>query len=183
MTSNIKKRAFIEYLDLIVVILNIIVLIFATFIIQSNTILVTINLISTAILCGLLLFTFLRRNPYYISPAYGMILFGVVLAFGLLTLPEFHASLLWIVFLIIVILDVIYVAYMIKGSGSSSSRVATAGGRVWTLVEPGTDTPSYIKGGRVDRKQKKAIQKKYHMSWIILITTISLFIIFLTLIL
>jgi hypothetical protein len=77
-------------------------------------------------------------------------------------------------------LDVLFVAFMIKGSASSASRVATAGGRVWTLVQPGTDTPSYIQGGRVDRKQKKVIQKQYHMSWIVLISVISLFTIFLT---
>ncbi len=183
MASNLKKRTFIEYIDIFIAILNTIVLVFGAFVVPKNIILTTMNLIFTAVLCGLLLITFLINNPYYISPGYGMVLFGLVLSFGLLTLPEFHASLLWIGFLIIVILDIIYVANMIKGSASSSSRVATAGGRVWTLVEPGTDTPTYIKGGTVDRKQKKAIQKKYHMSWIILITMISMFIIFLTLIL
>jgi hypothetical protein len=83
-------------------------------------------------------------------------------------------------FLLIGILDLIFIAFMIKGSGSSASRVATAGGRVWTLVEPGSDTPSYTRGGRVDRKQKKAIQKHYHMAWIVMISVISLLTIFLT---
>jgi hypothetical protein len=183
LASNTKKRTFFEYLDIIVVILNTIVLVFSIIIIQSNTILVITNLIFSAVLWGLLLFTFLKRNPYYITPVYGIILFGVVLAYGLLTLPEFYTSLLWVGFLIIGILDVIYAAFMIKGSGSSASRVATAGGRVWTLVEPGTDTPSYVQGGRVDRKQKKAIQKQYHMPWIVMISSISLFTIFLTFIL
>lgn len=112
-----------------------------------------------------------------------MILFGVILAFGLLTLPQFYSSILWVGFLLIGILDLIFIAFMIKGSGSSASRVATAGGRVWTLVEPGSDTPSYTRGDRVDRKQKKAIQKQYHMAWIVMITIISLLTIFLTFIL
>ncbi|MFX0021734.1 MAG: hypothetical protein ACFE9S_05370 [Candidatus Hermodarchaeota archaeon] len=183
MASNTEKRTFFEYLDIIVVVLNSIVLVFSIFIIQSNAVLIFINLIFTVILWGLLIFTFLKKNPYYITPVYGMILFGVVFAFGLLTLPEFYNSLLWVVFLLIGILDVIFVAFMIKGSGSSASRVATAGGRVWTLVEPGSDTPSYIRGGRVNRKQKKAIQKQYHMSWIVLISVVSLLTIFLTFIL
>lgn len=183
MVSNTKKRTIFEYLDIIIVILNTIVLVFSIFIIQSNVVFLVINLIFITILWGLLLFTFVKRNPYYITPLYGMILFGVVLAFGLLTLPELYTSLSWVGFLLIGILDVIFIAFMIKSSGSSSSRVATAGGRVWTLIEPGTDTPSYIRGGRVDRKQKKAIQKQYHMSWIILISFISLFTIFLTFIL
>ncbi len=58
-----------------------------------------------------------------------MILFGIVLAFGLLTLPELYTSLSWVGFLLIGILAIIFVAFMIKGSGSSASRVATAGGR------------------------------------------------------
>ncbi|MFW9819681.1 MAG: hypothetical protein ACFFE5_08735 [Candidatus Thorarchaeota archaeon] len=183
MASNIKKRTVFEYLDIIVAVLNTIVLVFSIITIQNNTILIIINLIFSVLLWILLIFTFSKRNPYYISPVYGMILFGVVLAFGILTLPELYNSLLWIGFLMIGILDIIYIAFMIKGSGSSASRVATAGGRVWTLIEPGTDTPSYIQGGRVDRKQKKAIQKYYHMSWIVLIISISLFIIFLTFVL
>jgi hypothetical protein len=183
LVSNTKKRTFFEYIDIIVVILNTFILIFSIFIIQSNPVFKIVNLISIVLLWALLLFTFLKRNPYYITHVYGMILFGMVLAFGLLTLPELYTSLAWVGFLLIGILDVLYVAFMIKGSGSSASRVATTGGREWTLVEPGTDTPSYIRGGRVDRKQKKAIQKQYHMSWLVMISALSLFIIFLMFIL
>lgn len=183
MVSTKEKRTFFEYLDIFIVILNLIVLIFAAFLISRNTILNSLNIIFTLILFALVLITFLRKNPYYISPVYGMVLFGLVLSFGLITVPEIQVSSLWVAFLVVGILDIIFIANMIKGSASSASRVATAGGRIWTLVEPGTDTPTYIKGGKVDSKQKRAIQKKYHMSWIILITLISMFIIFLTLIL
>ncbi len=183
MASNTKKRTLIEYLDFVIVILNVFIIIFSVFKFQNNVSLVILNLISIIILFGQYLYTSLRRNPYYVSSAYGINLFGMALAFGLLTVLEFYNSLIWLGFLIIGSGDLIYVIYMLKGSGSSASRVATAGGRVWTLVEPGTDTPSYVQGGRVDRKQKRAIQKKYHMSWIVLITSITLFIIFLTYIL
>ena len=182
MASDKKRRAVIQYIDISIAILNVFVLIFAAWIVVSYIILSIINLIFIAVLVGLLIIIFLRKNPYYISPGYGIVLFGLILSFGLLTLPEVHGSLLWSGFLIIGILDIIYVADMIKGSASSLARLGISAGRVWKLVEPGTDTPTYAKVGKIDRTQKKRLQKEYHMSWIVLITAISLLMIFITLI-
>ena len=177
----------IKVFDLSMVIINATILVFAAIIIQANPILLVINLISVGIICGLSLYIFSKRNPYYFIPSYALAVFGFIFTIGLIMIPELpFYSLLSILFVIVLILDAYLIYSMVSGTQSSSARIAYMGGQS-KLIEPGKASPTPIKDRYINsgipsdnfKDEKEVIQEKYRTKLIGLITVIgSIFLIF-----
>ena len=177
-------RTKIEYFDIILAIINLIVLINAAFLIHTNLILIIISILSLGVLGGLSIFTFIRRNLYYMTTCYGLAVLGLIFDIGLVFIPILYDySFLFVVF---ILLNIFYLGSSVKGSASSSSKFATIAG-VKTIIEPGKNRPTYIKdrhgaleSDRIDENSLKAkrgsIQTKYKARLIISITVISVII-------
>ena len=181
-------RAKIEYFDIILAVINLIVLSIAAILIHTNLILIIICLLSLGFLGGLSIFTFMQKNPYYISTCYGLAVLGLIFNIGLVFIPFlFNYTFLFVVF---ILLNVFYLGSSVKGSASSSSKFATIAG-VKTIIETGKNRPTYLKdkhgaleSDKVDENSLKdkrgSIQTEYKARLIIRITMISVFIYVLT---
>lgn len=175
-------RANIEYFDISMAIVNSIVLIFSSVILQANIALMIINLISIGVLCGLSFITFLSHNPYYIISCYVLAIFGFIFAIGLLFIPELpFYSVVSIFLVIILILNMGLGASLVKGSASSQAKFAKIAG-VAKIIEPGTITPTAIKDrkpgilnnySKENKNARKLMHEKFKVGLIVLITVIS----------
>lgn len=189
-----KKNERIKSIDFSLTILNFIVMVFIAILVFVNTALITLSFISTIVLCGLTLVSFSQKNPYYILSCYGMATCGLIFSIGLLLMPEwpFHPN-FSILFIVAFILDVYFIASLTKVSESSWSGMSSWI-NIGNVIEPNTSISTYIKNryeplgddkiSKSDKLElKKAIRKKYHVWWILLITLISTFMFFSTTIL
>ena len=177
----------IEVFDISLTIVNSIILVVAAIIIQSNPILLVINLISVGVICGLSLYIFSKHNPYYFIPSNALAAFGFIFTIGLILIPELpFYSLFSILFVIVLILDAYLIYGMVSGTQSSSSRLAYMGGQS-KLIEPGKASPTPIKDRYINsgipsdnfKDEKELIREKYKTKLIGLITVIgSIFLIF-----
>ena len=174
-------RAIIEYFDISMAIINSIILVLAAIILQAKTILMIIDLISIGVLCGLSIYTFSQNNPYYIISCYVLLVFGIIFTIGLLLIPELpFYSIVSILLIVILILNIFLGASLVKGSASSSARLARMSG-VQVIIEPGI-TPTAIKDRNMGapkgdlqeiENERNSMQKKYKARLIFLITVIS----------
>ena len=179
-----KKNERVKYFDISLTILNFIVMIIIAILVFSNIVLTIISFFSTAFLFGLTLVSFSRKNPYYISSSYGMAICGLVFSIGLYMTPERALySFFAIPFSVTIILDVYFIASLMKSPGISykgMSRLNFLG----VVMDPNPDASKYVKdrygplendkGNKaVELEKKREIQKKYHTSRIMLITLIS----------
>ena len=189
-----KKNERVKYFDISLTILNFIVMIVIAILVFSNVVLTILSFISTAFLFGLTLVSFSRKNPYYISSSCGMAICGLVFSIGLYMTPERALySFFAISFSVTIILDVYFIASLMKLSGSSykgMSRLNFLG----SVIDPNPDASKYLKdryGPLENDKGNKAaelerireIRKKYHSWRIMLITLISTLMFFSTTIL
>lgn len=189
-----KKSERVKYIDISLTILNFIAMVVIAILVFVNIILTILSFFSTAVLFGLTLVSFSRKNPYYISSCYGMAICGLVFSIGIHMMPELSFHLFFsIFFFATIILDVYFIATLIKVSDSSWSGMS-GWVSIGSVIEPDTSIPMYIKdrykplgndklNKAVELDQKIAIRKKYFAWWILLITLISVFIFFSTTIL
>jgi hypothetical protein len=178
-------RAKIEYFDISMAIVNSIILVFAALIIQANMILIIINLISIGVLCGLSIYPFSQHNPYYVISCYILLVFGFIMAVGLLSFLNYTPgfpfySMISILLSLILILNLCLGASLIKGSASSQAKFARMSG-VQVIIEPGI-TPTAIKDRNMGypkanlrelEDEIELIQNKHRSRLIALITLIS----------
>ena len=172
-------RAFIEYFDISMTIVNSTILVFAASIFQVNTLFIIINLISIGVLCGIAIYTFSQNNPYYVVSCYVLAVFGFIITIGLLTTPKL--SIYPTILLIFILYFNIHLgASLVKSSASSRARFVRMAG-VQVIIEPGIN-PTAIEdrkpGTHKDDLKKiensrKLMQEKYKAKLIILITVIS----------
>ena len=189
-----KKIERVKYIDISLTILNFIAMVVIAILVFVNIILTILSLFSTAVLFGLTLVSFSRKNPYYISSCYGMAICGFVFSIGILMMPELpFYSFFSIFFFVTIILDVYLISSLIKVS-EGSWRGMSGWVSIGNVIEPDTSVPMYIKdryeplgndkfNKAVELDQKIAIRKKYYAWWILLITLISVFVFFSTTIL
>ena len=171
----------VEVFDISLTIINSIILVIAAIIIQNNPILLVINLISVGVICGLSLYNFSLRNPYYFIPSYVIAVFGFIFTIGLIMIPELpFYSFLSIVFVIVLILDAYLIYGMVSGTQSSSARIAYMGGQS-KLIEPGKASPTPIKDRYINsgipsdnfKDEREVLREKYKTKRIGLITIIG----------
>ena len=177
----------IEVFDISLTIINSVILVFAAIIVQSNPILLVINLISVGAICGLSLYIFSQRNPYYIIPSYVLAVFGFIFTIGLIVIPELpFYSFLSILFVVVLILDAYLIYGMVSGTQSSSSKLAYMGGQS-KIIEEGKASPTPIKDRYVNsgipsdnfKDEKELLREKNKTKLIGLVTVIgSVFLIF-----
>lgn len=189
-----KKTERVKYIDISLMILNFIAMVVITILVLENIVLAILSFFSTAVLFGLTLVSFSRKNPYYISSCCGMAICGLVFSIGIVMMPELpFYSFFSIFFLVTIILDFCFIASLIKLSGSAWSGMSSWV-NIGSVIEPNTNAPMYIKdryeqlrndksNKAVELDQKRVIRKKYYARWILLITLISTFIFFSTTIL
>lgn len=186
-----KKNERLKLFDISLTILNVIALIIIAISVFVNIFLTILSFFSTAVLFGLTLVIFSRKNPYYIISSSGMAICGFVFSIGLLAMPEWSFHPFFSIFLLVTIpLDVYFIAGLIKVSESSWSGMS-GWVSIGMVIEPDTNAPMYtkdryepLKDDRINKTAKneleKAFRKKNHARWILLITFISTFMFFST---
>ena len=170
-------RAKIEYFDISMAIINSTLLVFSALIFQSNTILMIINLISIGALCGLSIYTFSQKNPYFVISSFVLAVFGFIFTIGLLLIPELpFYSIISILLVFILIFNACFGASLVKGSANSRAFIGMGTGRLGSPTRPGTLIPTAIKDMNnleVKKSTRKLMQEKYKFWLIVLITVIS----------
>ncbi|MHA1669871.1 MAG: hypothetical protein ACTSV5_04740 [Promethearchaeota archaeon] len=181
-----NKNARIKYIDISTTIFNFIVMIIIAVLVFFNLILSIISFLSISLLFGLTLVIFLRKNPYYFFPCYGMALCGLIVSIVLLLTPSLSLNEgLIILFLVTIILDFIFIASLMKQTGGSYKRMSGLN-FFGNIIDPNPDVHIYLKdrfypsgnnkGNKaVELEQRRAIRKVYYMRWIVLITFILAF--------
>lgn len=189
-----KKTERVKYIDISLMILNFIAMVVITILVLENIVLAILSFFSTAVLFGLTLVSFSRKNPFYIFPSSGMAICGLVFSIGIVMMPELpFYSFFSIFFLVTIVLDFCLIASLMKVSEDPWSGMSSWI-NIGSVIEPDPSVPMYIKdrykqvgNGKsnkaIELDQKRLIRKKYNAWWILLITLIFTFIFFSTTIL
>ncbi|MCJ7651441.1 MAG: hypothetical protein MUP85_22770 [Candidatus Lokiarchaeota archaeon] len=181
---NKNKR--VKYFDISSTIFNFIVMILITVLVFSDITLTIICIFSTTFLFGLTIVSYSRKNPYYILPSYGMAICGLLLSIVLLMTPTLPLNEFFvIIFFVIIVLDFIYIASLMKLTGGSYKRMSGLN-YLGNIIDPNPDVHIYLKdrfkppgndkaNKAVELEQRRAIRKEYYMDWILIITLIFAF--------
>ena len=150
-------RQKIEYFDIALSVINLIVLTLTAFLININILLLLLSLISLGILGGISIITFIRKNPYYISSCYALVILGLIFSIVLLFYPDLFDYSFY--FIITLLLNIFAIGSSVKGSASSQSKFATITG-VKTIIEPGKTRPTYIQNRHESLESDKINEKQ-----------------------